>query len=78
MATPDQKAQAAQGLAAAIGIAGNVIGQPIAGQAAQAAAAFVVDALEQGTLNSIVADAQAKADAITTEAAAELADRNRK
>jgi len=75
--TDEQKATAVEAVAKAVGMAGTAVGVPVAGSTAEAIGALVVDALAHGTLNRLVAHAQAAADVINTEAAAELAARSR-
>lgn len=73
----DQKVAAVQGIAAALGAAGTAVGQPVAAETATAIGELLVDSLTKGTLNKLLADANAKAAAITTEDAAEIAARSR-
>lgn len=74
----EQKAAAVDGVAKAVSMAAAALGQPVAASTAEAIGALVVDAMTRGTLNRLVAHAQATADVINTEAAAELAARSRK
>lgn len=73
----EQKAQAVDALAKAVGMAANAMGQQVAASTAEALGALVVDALTKGTLSRLVAHAQATAEVINSEAAAELAARAR-
>lgn len=72
------KAQAVDAIAKVVGTAATMVGQPVAATTAEAVGALVIDALTKGTLNRLVARAQAAAAAIDSEVAAELAARNRK
>lgn len=74
----EQKATAVEAVAKAVSMAATALGQQVAGSTAEAIGSLVVDALTRGTLNRLVAHAQATADVINTEAAAELAARSRK
>lgn len=77
MTADEQKAAAVEIVAKVVGVAATTVGQSVDASTAEAIGALVVDALVRGTLNKLVAHAQATADVINTEAAAELAARSR-
>lgn len=75
--TDEQKGAAVDAVAKAVGMAATALGSPLAASTTEAIGALLVDAITQGTLNRLVAHAQATAAVINSEAAAELAARSR-
>ena len=75
MSDTDPKAAAVDGIAKAVALGATIVGQPVAASTAEAIGALVVDSLTRGTLNRLVAHAQATAEVINTEDAAEKAAR---
>lgn len=73
----DPKAAAVDAIAKGIALGATIAGQPVAASTAEAIGALVIDGLTKGTLIRLVAHAQATAEVIDSEDAAERAARSR-